>query len=186
MKGLLKSAYKDPNPVVMLEHKGLYWSKVPGTDNAKTIEPDKDYVIPFGKAKIVLEADDDKISSGDSILVITYGMGVHWAYNASKDHKGKVEILDLRTLYPVDYEMMYERTRTHNKVFVLTEEPIQNSFAESIAGRISSDCFEDLDAPVKLLGAKNVPAIPLNVDLEKAILPNKEMVSEAIAELLAY
>ena len=186
MKGLLKSAYLDPNPVVMLEHKGLYWSKVPGTDSAKTLEPDKDYIVPFGKGRVVLEADEPHIQEGNSILIVTYGMGIHWAINAAKDFKGNVEVLDLRTLYPLDYELVFERVRVHNKVFVLTEEPVQNSFAESLAGRISTDCFESLDAPVRILGAKNVPAIPLNVDLEKAILPNKELVGEAIGELLAY
>ena len=78
-----------PNPVVMLEHKGLYWSKVPGTEDAKTIEPAKDYILPLGKANIVLKADEEKISNGESVCIITYGMGVYWAKAAAKNLIGK-------------------------------------------------------------------------------------------------
>jgi len=104
MKGLMKSAYLDPNPVVILEHKGLYWSKVPGTNLARVPEPDEDYVLPFGKANIFTSADDAQIEAGDTVAVITYGMGVHWATNAAKQFDGRVEVLDLRTLYPLDEE----------------------------------------------------------------------------------
>jgi 2-oxoisovalerate dehydrogenase E1 component len=184
MKGLMKAAFYDPNPVVMLEHKGLYWSKVKGTDAAKTIEPDSDYVIPLGKARIALEADKGKTESGESLTVITYGMGVHWALNAAKTFEGCVEILDLRTLNPLDEEAIYACVKRHGKVIVLTEETITNSFAESIAGRIASHCFQYLDAPVKIIGAVNTPAIPLNENLEKAMLPNAEKVATAMEELL--
>jgi 2-oxoisovalerate dehydrogenase E1 component len=78
LKGLMKAAYHDPNPVVMLEHKGLYWSKLPGTEEAKSIEPSADYIIPFGKARIVLQADAAKTAKGEA-AVVTYGMGVYWA-----------------------------------------------------------------------------------------------------------
>ncbi len=186
MKGLIKAAFLDPNPVVMLEHKGLYWSKVPGTDRAKTVLPDDKYVIPLGKGRIDLEADDSKIEEGRSLVVITYGMGVHWARNAAKDYEGMIEVVDLRTLYPYDADLIFERVKIHNKVLVLTEEQIMNSYAESLAGRISSECFEYLDAPVQLLGAKNVPAIPLNVDLEKQILPNADQAARIYKELLEY
>src|ERR1700689_3103316 len=81
MKGLFKAAFYDPNPVVMLEHKGLYWSKVPGTQEAKTIEPDENYIIPLGKARIALAADESKVNDGESLAVITYGMGIYWAMN---------------------------------------------------------------------------------------------------------
>src|SRR4030095_2647446 len=79
IKGLMKAAYYDPNPVIMLEHKGLYSSKVPGTDEAKTVEPSRDYILPFGKANVVLKANDRKIESGETACIITYGMGVYWA-----------------------------------------------------------------------------------------------------------
>ncbi len=186
MKGLMKAAFYDPNPVVMLEHKGLYWSKVPGTKAAMTVEPDEDYIIPLGKARIALEADQDKIDSGETLTIITYGMGVHWAMNAAKDHMGYIEIVDLRTLNPLDIEAVYESVKKHNKCIVLTEETITNAFAESLAGRIAKNCFEQLDAPVEIIGAINTPAIPLNAVLEKEMLPSAEKVSEKIGEVLRY
>src|SRR5215216_5334269 len=100
MKGLMKAAFIDPNPVVMLEHKGLYWSKVPGTDEAKTIEPSRDYILPLGKGNIVLKADEQKTRNGETACIITYRMGVYWAKAAAKNFVGLVEIVDLRTLFP--------------------------------------------------------------------------------------
>ena len=186
MKGLFKAAFYDPNPVVMLEHKGLYWSKVPGTEEAKTFEPDEDYVIPLGKARIAQEASEEKLEEGDTVGVITYGMGVYWSSAASKDIPGQVEILDLRTLNPLDWTAVKEMVKRHGKVLVVTEEPLMNSFAESLAGRISEQCFQQLDAPVMTIGAKNLPAIPLNVDLEKEMLPNADKVQAKLKELLEY
>jgi 2-oxoisovalerate dehydrogenase E1 component len=186
LKGLMKSAYYDPNPVVILEHKGLYWSKVRGTGAAKTIEPDEDYVIPFGKARIALEADEAVVEKGNSMVVITYGMGVHWALNAAKSHKGQVEIVDLRTLYPLDTETIFERVQQHGKCLVVTEEPVNNSFAQSIAARVQEACFEYLDAPVRTIGAENMPAIPLNSTLEETMIPSIEKVEAAIDGVLKY
>ena len=182
LKGLMKSAYYDPNPVVILEHKGLYWSKIKGTLAAKTIEPSEDYVIPFGKGRIALEADN----SDNTICIITYGMGVHWALNAAKEHKGKVEVIDLRTINPLDEVLVFNTVNKHGKCLVLTEEPFQNSFAQSLAGSIQENCFEKLDAPVYVMGSENLPAIPLNSTLEATMLPNAEKVSEKIEEILAY
>ncbi|PRY15640.1 2-oxoisovalerate dehydrogenase E1 component [Pontibacter ummariensis] len=186
MKGLMKAAFLDPNPVVMLEHKGIYWSKVPGTEDAKMVEPDEHYVLPLGKANIVQQADEKELQRGNSMTVITYGMGVHWAKTASKQFPGSVEVVDLRTLNPLDYETVKASVERHGKALVLTEEPLLNSFAESLAGRISKDCFQKLDAPVFTLGAANLPAIPLNVELEKMMLPNPEKVAAQIEELLNY
>ncbi|MEM9300200.1 MAG: transketolase C-terminal domain-containing protein, partial [Bacteroidota bacterium] len=186
MKGLMKAAFYDPNPVVMLEHKGLYWSKVPGTTEAKTFEPDGDYIIPLGKARITLEADQEKVDQGESAVIITYGMGVYWAKAAAKEFGGRVEILDLRTLNRYDWEAISAAVEKHNRVFILTEEPLLNSFAESLAGRIARECFEHLDAPIQTIGAANLPAIPLNVDLEKKMLPNAEKVKEVLNSLLQY
>lgn len=186
LKGLMKSAWLDHNPVVMLEHKGLYWSKVPGTKAAEVIEPDEDYVIPFGKARIALEADAGKIEEGRSLVVITWAMGVHWALNAAVNFPGQVEIIDIRTIYPLDEELIYQRVGKHGKCLIVTEEPEINSFAQSIAGRITSNCFEQLDAPPKVLGSENLPAIPLNEMLETTMLPNADKVANAIAELLKY
>jgi 2-oxoisovalerate dehydrogenase E1 component len=184
MKGLMKAAFLDPNPVVMLEHKGLYWSKVPGTEDAKTIEPSRDYVLPLGKAALVIEADDVNVSNGESCCVITYGMGVYWARSAAKNFPGQVDVVDLRTLYPLDEELIYEKVKKHGKCLVLTEEQQNNSFAEALAGRISYTCFQWLDAPVIVMGALNVPAVPMNMQLEQAVLPNSEKVAAKIKQLL--
>lgn len=186
MKGLMKAAFLDPNPVVMLEHKGLYWSKVPGTAEAKSIEPDADYMIPLGKARIVQMAEAEKIDSCESVVIITYGMGVYWAKEAAKNFPGQVEIMDLRTLNPIDWEAITSSVRKHGRAFVLTEEPLLNSFAESLAGRISKECFKFLDAPVWTLGAANLPAIPLNVELEKRMMPNAEKVERELIKLLSF
>jgi 2-oxoisovalerate dehydrogenase E1 component len=186
MKGLMKAAFYDPNPVVMFEHKGIYWSKVPGTEGAKSIEPDRDYIVPLGKARIHLNADQDCIDMGETLTIITYGMGVWWATNAAKQFKGQIEILDLRCLSPCDDEAIFESVKRHNKAIVLTEETINNSFAQAIAGKIQEECFQYLDAPVKTIGAMNIPAVPLNVDLEREMLPNSDKVASQIQELLDY
>jgi len=186
MKGLMKSAFYDPNPVVMFEHKGIYWSKVDGTEGAKNPEPSRDYIIPLGKARIHLEADADKVNEGDSLTIITYGMGVWWATQAAKQLDGQVEIVDLRTLSPCDDETIYARVQKHGKVIVLTEETLNNSFAQAIAGRIQEHCFTYLDAPVQCVGSADLPAVPMNVNLEKAMLPNADKVADAIRKLLAY
>jgi 2-oxoisovalerate dehydrogenase E1 component len=186
MKGLMKAAFLDPNPVVMLEHKGLYWSKVPGTDEAKTIEPSRDYVLPFGKATVILQADATKIENGESCCIITYGMGVYWAKAAAKKFSGQIEIVDLRTLFPLDEELIFTSVKKHGKCLVLTEEQQNNSFAEALAGRISKNCFRFLDAPVEVLGALNLPAVPLNMGLEAAMLPNPQKVIERLKELFSF
>jgi 2-oxoisovalerate dehydrogenase E1 component len=185
MKGLLKAAFLDPNPVVILEHKGLYWSKVPGTEDAKTIEPDKDYVIPLGKGAVVVTAVEENVTNGESCCVITYGMGVYWALAAAKKLEGKVEVIDLRTLFPLDEELIYKTVKKHGKCLILSEEQQNNSFAEALAGRISKACFKFLDAPVEVLGALNIPAVPMNTILEEAMLPNAKKVEEKIKALLS-
>lgn len=186
MKGLMKAAFLDPNPVVMLEHKGLYWSKVPGTEEAKTPEPSRDYILPFGKAAIVATADSRAIEAGQTAVVITYGMGVYWARAAARELGGRVEVVDLRTLYPLDEALVFARVKAHGRCLVLTEEQQNNSFAEALAGRISRHCFRWLDAPVEVLGARNVPAVPMNMILEQAMLPGPGKVQEALERLLSF
>jgi len=186
IKGLMKAAFHDPNPVIMLEHKGLYWSKVPGTDEAKTIEPDRDYILPFGKGTVALEASADAIDNGESICIITYGMGVYWAKNAAKQFPGNVEVIDLRTIYPLDEELIYATVKKHGKCIVLTEEQLRNSFCEALAGRIAQNCFQYLDAPVQTIGALDLPAVPMNMALEAAMLPNADKVAARIAQLLNW
>lgn len=187
LKGLLKSAWYDTNPVVIFEHKGLYWSKVPGTDAARTIEPDENYRIPFGVARVALSADNEWIERGESLAVITYGMGVYWAMNAVNEYyKGRVEVLDLRTLNPLDEAKMYELARTHGRVLVVTEEAVNNSFGQTLAARISENCFQWLDAPVRTIGSANMPAVPLNMTLEQEMIPSVEKVAAAIGALLNW
>ena len=197
LKGLIKAAYYDPNPVIMLEHKGLYWSKIKGTEDAKTIEPDEDYIIPLGKARVVevvesrrCKTENDKVSfptgKESTLTIITYGMGVYWAKNAAKEFPLQVEIIDLRTINPLDEKTVFESVKKHGKCIVLTEEPYNNTFAQALAGRISKNCFEFLDAPVEVIGSENLPAIPLNSILESTMLPNAMKVVKVIAKLLAY
>lgn len=184
LKGLMKAAFYDPNPVVMLEHKGLYWSKIKGTEDAKTIEPDEDYIIPLGKARMVQEAEVSEEQT--TATVITYGMGVYWAKNAAANFPGRIEIVDLRTINPLDEEMICASVKKHGRCMVLTEEPFNNGFAQAISGRISRICFEYLDAPVETVGAENLPAIPLNSTLEAAMLPNAAKAGAALEKLLMY
>jgi 2-oxoisovalerate dehydrogenase E1 component len=186
IKGLMKAAYFDPNPVVMLEHKGLYWSKVPGTEEAKTIEPARDYILPFGKGNIVLKADENRLTRGETCCIITYGMGVYWAKATAKNFPGKIEIVDLRTLFPLDEALVFETVKKHGRCLVLTEEQQTNSFAEALAGRISKECFKWLDAPVDVLGALDLPAVPLNIGLEHAMLPNAEKVTARLKEIFSF
>ena len=181
LKGLLKAAFYDPNPVVVLEHKGLYWSKIPGTETAKCIEPDEDYIIPLGKARVVQRASNEI-----SCSIITYGRGVYWALEASGNFPGAIEIIDLRTLVPLDFETVASSIKRTNRCLVLTEEPVANSFAQALSGRIAKECFEDLDAAPQVIGSVELPAIPLNESMEQEVLPNAEKVSAALGTLLDY
>ena len=186
LKGLIKAAYYDPNPVVIFEHKGLYWSKVPGTKGATSVEPSEDYMLPFGKAWVLQEIwkkEDD-----ETLSIITYGMGVHWAINATAalGLQDVVEIVDLRTLHPLDYDTVFASVNKCGKCLVVTEEPSENSFSRALQGRIQEECFQSLDAPVMIIGSENMPAIPLNSVLEQTMIPSTEKVKEKIIEILNY
>ncbi len=184
LKGLMKAAYYDPNPVVIFEHKGLYWSKVKGTDAARSIEPDEAYVLPFGRANILQELTPTY--EQPTLTIVSYGMGVHWALNASKQFEGQVEIVDLRTLYPLDEEAIFASVRKTNRCLVITEESVNTSFARSLSGLIQEKCFKALDAPVMTMGSENLPAIPLNSVLEEAMIPSAEKVALKIKEILSF
>jgi 2-oxoisovalerate dehydrogenase E1 component len=186
LKGLLKAAYHDPNPVVIFEHKGLYWSKVPGTKGATSLEPAEDYILPFGKAWVLNEIW--KQEQEETLSIITYGMGVHWAMNAAEElgMKDRIEIVDLRTLHPLDYETVFASVNKCGKCLVVTEEPSENSFARALAGRIQEECFTALDGPVMVIGSENMPAIPLNSTLEQTMIPSTEKVIAKIKTLLEY
>ncbi len=186
LKGLLKAAFYDPNPVVILEHKGLYWSKIPGTEGAMSIEPSADYVVPIGKARIVQEANQKAIQNSESMGIITYGRGIYWSLEAAKEYEGQVEILDLRTINPLDMQAMESLCARHGKILLVTEESIENSFTLGIAGRLQQSCFQHLDAPISIVGSVDAPAIPLNSSLEAAMLPNAQKVAAAISKLLNY
>ena len=186
LKGLMKAAFYDPNPVVMLEHKGLYWSKIPGTEGAMSIEPDEDYIIPFGKGRVVQEASETSISKGESCVIITYGRGIYWSLEAIKAFEGRIEIVDLRTLNPLDHDMINAVAQKHGKVMLVTEESVEASFTLGLAGRIQRDNFKYLDAPVSIVGSVDTPAIPLNSILEAELLTNSEKVKTALGDLLNY
>ena len=183
LKGLLKSAYYDPNPVVVLEHKGLYWSKIPGTESAKVIEPDSAYRVPIGKALLAQPSTAD----GDpKCTVITYGRGVYWAKEAIEGLEEHVEILDLRSISPVDFDMISERISRTHRALIVTEEPVLNGFAQALAGRISTELFAALDAPIRVVGSMETSAIPLNEALERFVLVNADKVRKALDETLAF
>jgi len=186
LKGLMKAAYYDPNPVVILEHKGLYWSKVPGTLTATSVEPSEDYVLPLGKAWVLQEIW--KQEDVETLTIVTYGMGVHWAYNASGelDMRDQIEIIDLRTLFPLDENTIMNSVKKTGKCLVVTEEPSNNSFALALAGKIQENCFQYLDAPVMTIGSENMPAIPLNSTLEQTMIPSTEKVKNKILKILNY
>jgi 2-oxoisovalerate dehydrogenase E1 component len=186
LKGLMKAAYYDPNPVVILEHKGLYWSKVPGTLTATSVEPSEDYILPFGKAWVLQEIW--KQEDVETLTIVTYGMGVHWAYNASGElgMRDQIEIIDLRTLFPLDEDTIMKSVKKTGKCLVVTEEPSNNSFARALAGKIQEECFKFLDAPVMTIGSENMPAIPLNSTLEQTMIPSTDKVKLKIETLLNY
>ena len=186
LKGLMKAAYYDPNPVVIFEHKGLYWSKVKGTKGATSLMPDADYILPFGKAWVLQEIW--KQEEEETLSIITYGMGVHWAMNASEElgMQDKIEVVDLRTLHPLDYDTVFKSVKKCGKCLVVTEEPSENGFSRGLQGKIQEECFQQLDAPVMLIGSENMPAIPLNSTLEETMIPSTEKVKQKILEVLSY
>ena len=184
LKGLLKAAYYDPNPVVILEHKGLYWGKIKGTEDTKTIEPSKDYILPLGKAISVLKASEENINTGKSLCIVTYGMGIYWSKQAAKNYKDQIEIIDLRSLYPLDEDYIYSKVKEHSNCIVVSEEPSQNSFAQSLASKIYKNCFEYLDNSITVIGSENLPAIPLNSILEERMLPSSKKIEIEIKKIL--
>jgi 2-oxoisovalerate dehydrogenase E1 component len=134
----------------------------------------------------VQEAGQQFVSSGESAAIITYGRGVYWSLEASKQFEGRVEIIDLRTLNPLDHDKMNEVAQMHGKVMLVTEESEEASFTLGLAGRIQRDNFKYLDAPVSIVGSVDTPAIPLNSILEAALLTNAEKVRGKLEELLNF
>jgi 2-oxoisovalerate dehydrogenase E1 component len=168
-KGLLIAALEDPNPVMFFEHKALYRSVYGDV-------PDGYYNIELGKAAV--------LSEGNDLTVVTYGAGVHWVNNLDNDLKSKMELIDLRTLVPLDRETVFNSVKKTGKVLVLTEDNLTGSVASDIAAIIGEFCFEFLDAPVRRLGSIDTP-IPFEKGLEDNYLPVHRL-KETIEELLDY
>ncbi len=170
-KGLLAAAIRDPNPVVYLEHKHLY-------RRAKGEVPEGRYEIPLGKARLAREGAD--------LTVIAYGAMVPLALEATADLEGaSVEVLDLRSLVPLDREAVLASVRKTSKVVVLQEATRSCGVGAEVAALIAEEAFEDLDGPVVRVSAPDVP-IPFSPPLERAVLPQVDDVKEACRELLAY
>jgi 2-oxoisovalerate dehydrogenase E1 component len=186
MKGLMKAAFIDSNPVLMIEHKGLLDGALPGTEESITADPDRDYMLPLGVGNVVLNADDSKINSGNSCCIVTYGMGVYRAKNTAKNFPGQIEIIDLRTLLPLDEKLIFSTVKKHGKCLVLTEGQQNNSFAEALAGKISKECFTFLDAPVEVFGTLNLAAVSMDTNLDKAMLPDANKIADIIKNLLQF
>jgi len=174
-KGLLKTALRINDPVLFLEHKGLYRQSY-----ATSPEPDADYLIPFGKAKIIKEGSD--------LTVVTYGAMVHETNFAAKkleDEGYSVEIVDIRTIAPLDEEAIYKSVRKTGKAVVIHEDSLTAGFGAEIASKIAENCFESLDGPVKRIGATDSP-IPYHPNLENFVLPSRNKIYSSLKEILSY
>jgi len=168
-KGLLATAIEDENPILFFEHKALYRSVYQDV-------PDNYYTIPFGKASL--------ISEGFDISIITYGAGVHWALNEIKTHFISADLIDLRTLQPLDTDTIYKSVKKTGRVLILQEDTLFGGIASDISALINENCFEYLDAPIKRVGSLETP-IPFAKSLEKNYLPIDRLHTE-IQELLNY
>jgi len=168
-KGLLLAAIEDPNPVMVFEHKALYRSLSDEVSNDY-------YTTPIGKAKLVEE--------GEEFSIITYGMGVHWAKAATKKLNVKADILDLRTLLPLDKESIFITVQKTNKVLILHEDCLTGGIGGELSALINEYCFENLDAPVLRCASMDTP-VPFAVELENQFLPLSEL-EDKIDQLIRY
>ncbi len=175
-KGLFKTAARMKDPVLFMEHKGLYRAM-----SARTPEPDENYLIPFGKAKTR--------RSGTDLTVVTWGYTVHQAEAVANaldaEGKGSVEVIDLRTIIPWDKQAVFESVRRTNRVLVAHEDSLTMGFGAEVAAEISQHCFDHLDAPVARIGAEDC-FVPSAVNLERQVLPSEDSVRLAIERLLRY
>lgn len=174
-KGLLKTACRINDPVLFLEHKGLYRQSY-----ATTPEPDENYLLPFGKAKVVKEGTD--------VTVVSWGVSMWDSYlaaNKLEEENYSVEVIDIRTINPLDEETIYNSVKKTNKVIVIYEDTYTLGFGAEIAARISDKCFQFLDAPVKRIAAKDTH-IPYSPILENEVLPNRDRIYKGIKDLLMY
>jgi len=172
-KGLIKSAIRDPNPVLYFEHKFLY-------RHIKGTVPDDDYVVPIGKA--------DVKRAGSDISIITYSSGVHWSLAAAErlEKDGiDVEVVDLRSLMPIDSEAVMTSVKKTGKVLIVHEDTLTGGIGAEIAAMIATDAFEFLDAPVRRVASLDTP-VPYAPTLEEYFLPNADKVADAVRRLAAY
>lgn len=168
-KGLLNASIEDPNPVLFFEHKALYRS-------AKGMVPSAYYQLEIGKAAVT--------SEGMLVSIITYGFGVHWALELKEERGLDIEIIDLRTLLPLDTECIYNSVRKTGKALILHEDSLFGGIGGEISALINEHCFECLDAPVRRVGSLDTP-VPFAVALEEQFLPKKRF-EETLLELMAY
>ncbi|MEM9544377.1 MAG: dehydrogenase E1 component subunit alpha/beta [Bacteroidota bacterium] len=168
-KGMMIAAINDPNPVMYFEHKGLY-------RNVSGEVPDGSYEVEIGKAKTV--------SEGTDLSIITYGMGVHWAMKHKEETNLDIEIIDLRSLCPIDYDAIDASVKKTNRVIILHEDTMFGGIAGDISAYISENLFEYLDAPVCRVASLNTP-VPFDKGLEAQFLP-VERLKEKVGEILAY
>lgn len=174
-KGLLKTACRINDPVLFCEHKGLYRQS-----SAQAPEPDKDYLLPFGKAKIVKEGDD--------LTVISYGVSLWDSVLAAKkleDEGYSVEVIDIRTIIPLDKETIFNSVKKTGKAIIIHEDTFTAGFGAEIAALIADNCFQNLDGPIRRIGAKD-SHIPYSPILEDAILPGRKQIYDEIKSLLEY
>ncbi|MES9740001.1 alpha-ketoacid dehydrogenase subunit beta [Peribacillus frigoritolerans] len=174
VKGLLKAAIRDDDPVLFFEHKRAYRL-------IKEEVPENDYVLPIGKADVKREGED--------VTVITYGLCVHFALQAAERLASdgiSVHILDLRTVYPLDQEAIMEAASKTGKVLLITEDNKEGSIISEVSAIIAENCLFDLDAPIMRLAGPDVPAMPYSPSLEKSFMVNPEKVEKALRDLVAY
>ena len=173
-KGLLKSAIRDDDPVVFLEHKRTY-RLVRGE------VPDGDYTIPIGKADIKMEGDD--------ISVITYGLTLHLCLEAARnleDEGLSIEVLDLRTVQPLDDEAILATARKTGKVLIVHEDTMAGGIGGEVSAIIAEQAFDHLDAPIMRIGGPQVPAMPFSPPLEAMYMPNADKIADAMRRLAQY
>ncbi|MDR0228876.1 MAG: dehydrogenase E1 component subunit alpha/beta [Flavobacteriaceae bacterium] len=169
-KGLMNTAINDPNPVIFFEHKQLYRSVYQDV-------PKDYYTIPFGKAALLMEGED--------VTIVSFGAGVHWALETLKNNTQiKADLIDLRTLQPLDTETVFKSVKKTNKVIILQEDSMFGGIASDLSAMIMEECFEYLDAPVKRVASLET-AIPFVKALEDQYLP-KGRFEQALLDLMAY
>ena len=168
-KGLLLQAIADPNPVMFFEHKALYRS-VSGN------VPEGYYTLPFGKARVVRE--------GSELTIVTYGMGVHWALDAAAKSDADIEVIDLRTLAPLDTETVFTSVRKTGRALILHEDTLTGGIGGELSALITENCFSALDAPVKRCASLDSP-VPFAADLEHQFLASARL-EASIHEILSY